>query len=339
MGGKEMSRGVIEILDREGQVRAVFKPQLSEGEGAVLRIGRSPACDILLDDTHVAGEHAELRLTEQGLALVLLPSINGGWIGEKRLVAGESAVLGTEAHFQLGATHLRWRSVDAPLAPEVPLAQHQHRTVPRSIWWSPALILLWLALMSLDRWLASDPGGKLIDYAWPLLGPLAAVLAWAAVWALVTQLFQHRFPFGKHLRRVVVWLCVMELIDYLLPGLAYAFSMPRLAALSELIMPVAATFLIWWHAGLVWPRARRSMAIAMGVLLALGLGLRMAQRTEEQYLFGPRYLSALPPPALRMVKPVPPDKLLDEMREMRGPLDKMAKKDSSDAAAGPEEED
>ena len=337
MGGQAMTRGIIEILDREGQVRAVFKPT-PDVEGATVRIGRSPACDIVLDDTHVAGEHAELRMTEQGIELVLLPSLNGGWIGEKRLVTGEAAALGAEAHFQLGATHLRWRSVDAPLTPEVPLAQHQHRTVPRSLWWGPALILLWLGLTSLDRWLASDPGGKLIDYAWPLLGPLAAVLAWAAVWALVTQLFQHRFPFGKHLRRVVVWLCVMEGIDYLLPGLAYAFSLPRLSALSELIMPVAATFLIWWHASLVWPRAARSMAVAMVVLLALGLGLRMAQRTDEQHLFGPRYMSALPPPALRMVKPVPPEKLLEEMREMRGPLDKMAKKDS-DAAAGPEDED
>lgn len=339
MGGQAMmTRGVIEILDREGQVRAVFKLALPEGESAALRIGRSPACDVVLDDSHLAGEHAELRLTEHGLALTLLASLNGGWVAEKRLMAGDSAALGAEALFQLGATHLRWRSVDAPLAPEVPLAQHQHRAVPRSLWWGPGLILLWLALTSLDRWLGSDPGGKLIDYAWPLLGPLAAVLAWSAVWALVTQLFQHRFPFGKHLRRVVVWLCVMEVLDYLLPGLAYAFSVPRLAALPELIMPVAATFLIWWHAALVWPRARRSMAIAMGLLLALGLGLRMAQRTDEQYAFGPRYLSALPPPALRMVKPVPPEKLLQEMRDMRGALDKMAKKDSDTPAASEEED-
>ena len=336
MGGETMTRGVIEILDRDGQVRALFKPELLVD--APVRIGRSPGCDIVLDDTHLAGAHAELRLTELGLELALLDSINGGWIGERRLKSGESAALGAEANFQLGATHLRWRSADAPLPPEVPLAQHQHRSVPRSLWWGPGLILLWLALMSFDRWLGSDPGGKLIDYAWPLLGPLAAVLAWSAVWALVTQLFQHRFPFGKHLRRVVVWLCAMEALDYLLPGLAYAFSAPRLAALSELIMPVAATFLIWWHSALVWPRARRSMAVAMGVLLVLGLGLRMAQRTEEQHLFGPRYLSALPPPALRVAKPVPPGQLLDEMREMRGPLDKMAKKDN-DTPTGSEDDE
>jgi len=329
-------KGVIEILGRDGQVRAVFKPELLQGQP--VRIGRSPACDIVLDDTHLAGEHAELRATETGVEIALLPSLNGGWLGDHRLKVGESAPLGPEANFQLGAVHMRWRSAAAPLSPEVPLAQHLHRSVPRSLWWGPLLILLWVALMTLDRWLASDPGSKPIDYAWPLLKPVMLALTWAAVWALITQLFQHRFPFGKHLRRVLIWLCVMEGLEYLLPGLAYAFSLPRLGALTELISPAAATFLVWWHASLVWPRARRSMGIAMGVLLIGGLGLSMAQRTDEQYLYGPRYLSALPPPVLRMAKPVPPTKLLDEVRDMRGELDQMAKKDN-DTPTGSEDDD
>ncbi len=329
-------RGVIEILDREGQVRHVFR--LDGGGDQVVRIGRSPACEIVLDDGHLAGVHAELRATESGPQLHLLPSLNGGWLGERRLKSGESAALDGQAGFQLGATHLRWRSVDAPLAAEQPLAGHQLRQVSRSGWWLPALLLLWLASLGFNFWLAAEPDTKLIAYAWPLLGPLAATLAWAGLWALVTQLFQRRFPFATHLRRVLVWMLALEAIDHLLPGLAYSLGVPRLAALSDLILPMAATFLIWWHASLVWPRARRSMALSMTLLLLLGMGLRFAQRSEEQYAFGPRYLSALPPPVLRLVAPKPPQVLLDDMRSLRGPLDAAARKDS-DAAPAVEEED
>jgi len=326
-------KGVVEILDREGQVRSVFK--VTEWPA---RIGRSPNCDIVLDDSHVAGEHAELQLAEQGPQLALLPSINGGWVGDHAVLPGQVAPLEGLALFQLGATHLRWRSADAPLPPEQPLAEHQLRQVSRSMWWLPALMAVWLGILGFNYWLGSDTDTKLVTYAWPLLGPLAAVLAWAGVWALITQLFHRRFPFAKHLRRVLIWLIAMEAVDYLLPGLAYSFDLPRLAGLSELIAPCAGAFLIWWHAVLVWPRARRSMAVGFGLLLALGLGLRMAQRSDEQYSFGPRYLNALPPPGFRMVSPKPPEVLLDDLRSLREPLDKMAKKDN-DAAEGPEDED
>ncbi len=326
-------KGVIEILDREGQVRSVCKV----GEWPA-RIGRSPGCDIVLDDSHLAGEHAELQLNEAGAAqLVLLPSINGGWLGDHKLTLGEAAPLEGHALFQLGATHLRWRSADAPLPAEKPLEVHQLRQVARSVWWLPFLLTVWLFTLGFDFWLASENDTKLVTYAWPILSPLAAVLAWAGAWALVTQLFQRRFPFGKHLRRVLTWLLVMEAIDYALPGLAYSFGVPRLAAVFELLMPAAAVFLIWWHASLVWPRARRSFGIGLCILLMLGLGLRLAQRGDEQYAYGSRYLSVLPPPALRLVKPKPPEALLDDLRSLRGPLDQAARKDNDTPA--PEEDE
>ncbi|MBV8503551.1 MAG: FHA domain-containing protein [Paucibacter sp.] len=329
-------KGVIEILDREGQVRAAFK--LGGAEQGRVRIGRSPDCELVLDDVHLAGEHAEIRATESSAELVLFPSINGGWLGEHRMSAGESAALGGQALFQLGATHLRWRAADAPLPPEVPLADHQKRQAHRSLWWLPVLMAAWACLQVFDFWLGAVPDTKLIAYAWPLLTPVIAALAWAGVWALVTQLFQHRFPFAKHLRRVLIWALAVSSLDYLLPGVAYSFGWPRFAALSDVLMPALFAFLIWWHASLVWPRVRRSIGVGLGVLLMVALGLRVGQRSEEQYLFGARYLSALPPPTLRLVRPKPPEVLLDDLRELRQPLDKMARKDSN-APAGSEEEE
>jgi hypothetical protein len=325
--------GVVEVLDREGQVRAVFKI----GQGPA-RIGRSPACEVVLDDAHLAGEHAELVWTEQGPSLVLLPSLNGGWLGERRLAAGEAVPLAGTAQFLLGATQMRWRSADAPLAPELPLTAHEQHPAPRGVLWLPVLMALFLFMLAGEHWLAVDPGARWVDYAGPVLGPLAFVLAWAAVWSLVTQLFQRRFPFSKHLRRVLAWCCVIAALSYGVPLLAYAFSWARLMAVDALVYPVGIVLLLWWHASLVWPRARRGMAVGLGCMLVLGLGLQMASRTEQQHWFGPAYLSALPPPQLRVVAPKPTPALIEELRPLQAELSRMAKKDKDGQEAGADEE-
>ncbi|WP_077038442.1 hypothetical protein, partial [Pelomonas sp. KK5] len=237
----------------------------------------------------------------------------------------------------LGATQLRWRSTAEPLAPELPLERHQHRSVKPSALWLAVALPVWLLALAFEQWLGADPGTSLVEYAAPVLGPLAAVLAWSALWALVTQLFQHRFPFATHLRRVLAWLLAIYAIGLVVPGLAYAFSLPRLLGLEEIVMAAGSAALIWWHAVVVWPRARRGLALGLGVLLVLGMGLTLARRLEQQHWFGPTYLSALPPPALRMASPKPPQALLDELQPLRDKLARQASKDNDQAPAEEEE--
>lgn len=328
---RHQQAAVIEVLGRDGQVRAVHKIQSFPAY-----IGRSPVCEVVLDDAHLAAEHALIHWNEaEGASLQLLPSLNGGWLGEQRLSAGESAPLTGSSQFQLGATTLRWRSTAAALAPELPLERHQHRSVPPSAL-GLVLLPLWLLWLAFDKWLEVDPGSRIVDYVGPVLGPLGAVLAWTALWSLVNQLFQHRFPFTLHLRRVLVWLLAMVGLSVVLPALAYALNLPRLLALEELIAWPATAALIWWHASLVWPRARRAMGGALIGLLVLGLGLNVARRQEQQYWFGPSYMSALPPPALRLASPKPPEALIEELRSLQPRLADQARKDNEQAA--PEED-
>ncbi|WP_144006703.1 FHA domain-containing protein, partial [Pelomonas sp. KK5] len=99
--GEHQGFAVIEVLGRDGQVRSVHKIRRWPAS-----IGRSPECDIVLDDAHMAPAHAQLQWNgaAEGPQLQLLPSLNGGWLGEHRLAAGASAALGGTALFQLGAT-------------------------------------------------------------------------------------------------------------------------------------------------------------------------------------------------------------------------------------------
>lgn len=310
---------VVELLGRDG--RAVLVQRVTRWP---VRLGRAPDCDIVLDDAHLAGAHAELQATTEGIVLRLLDSRNGGSVAGKRLAAGDAARLPRGGQFQLAGSTLRLRTSDDELAPEQPLVlpERQH-------WASaPALLLLMLALQWADRWSAVDPGSRWVDYAVPLLGPLAFVLGWAGLWSLASQLFQHRFPFAAHLRRVLIVLCAVDLLDWVLPGIAYALSWPRLLALQSLLAPLAGALLVVWHARLVWPGAARTLGIGVTALLLLGLGLQIGARQSQQYLFGPPYLSSLPPPALRLVQPRPAAELIESLKPLQAELQRQARKDN-----------
>lgn len=311
---------VVEVLGRDGRVSLIQRVTQWP-----VCIGRSPACDVVLDDPHVAAEHAELHLAPEGrVTLKLLDSRNGGAVAGKRLAAGEEANLPDGGAFQLAGCALRLRTTADVLAPEQLFVVHPVRH------WAlvPLLLLAMLFFQWVDRWSSVDPDSRWIDYAAPLLGPLAFVLGWAGVWSVASQIFHHRFPFTAHLRRALVVIVALQVLEWVLPAVAYAFSLPRLMALDALAVPVAGAALIAWHAGLVWPNARRTLNIGITALLLLGLGLQIGGRQEQQYVFGPPYLASLPPPALRLASPRPPEALIDSLKPLQAELARQARKDN-----------
>ena len=327
MVGREAA--VIELLGRDGQVRALHKLQ-----GWPCTIGRSPACDVVLDDAHVAAEHARIELDERGVArLLLLPSLNGATLGRSRLAAGDSAVLEPGEPVTLGTTELRLRRASDPLAAELPLAVDSSR--PRHPALLPGLLLLWVCLLGFDAWSVFNPAARWTDYVAPVLGPLVVLLLWAAGWTLLTQLFQHRLPFLTHLWRASLVIVALHVANFAVPVIAYAVSMPRLLAFESIGFPLGLALMLWWHAALVWPRARRAVALILSGVLVAGLVLLVARRQDEQHLFGPLYLSTLPPPSMRLVSPKPPEALIDALRPLEAELTRKARKDQD---AAPEAE-
>ena len=314
---------VVELLGRDGRV-----VQVQRVTRWPVRIGRSPVCDIVLDDSHIAAEHAELSLAADGsVRLRALDSRNGAAIAGQRLAPGDDVALPTSGLFQLAASALRLRTSADVLTPEQPLIVQQARH------WAllPLLLVVMLFFQWVDRWSAVDPDSRWIDYASPLLGPLAFVLGWAGLWSLASQLFQHRFPFATHLRRALLVIVVLQVLDWLLPALAYAFSWPRLMGLEALTTPVGGAMLVAWHARLVWPGARRALDIGIAALMLLGLGLQAGSRQEQQYVFGPPYLASLPPPALRVAPTRSPEALIESLKPLKADLAKQANKDNEGA--------
>jgi pSer/pThr/pTyr-binding forkhead associated (FHA) protein len=56
-------------------------------EGEETTIGRSPDCDIFLDDVTVSRKHAVVRRSGSGLQIEDLGSLNGTYLNRKRIEA------------------------------------------------------------------------------------------------------------------------------------------------------------------------------------------------------------------------------------------------------------
>lgn len=328
---------VIEVLDRDGQVRWVHRVL-----AGTLRIGRSPACDLVLSDPHLAAEHALLHWDGQDARLELLDSLNGGRLADEALAPREPRPWMGSHELLLGTTRLRLRSSRDPLAPEQPLpaatapARAAAREPGRLL---PAFVLaaLWGGLLWLDHWLGSGPDSSWVEAATAVLSPLAVAVVWAALWALVSQLFRHWFAFLPHLRRALVALLGLQLLSMGLPSLAYILSWPRLMALDGVLTAAGLLGLLWWQASLVWPRARRWVGGTLASLALLGLALVLGKRTEQQHWLGPAYLSSLPPPVLRLAPTRPLDGFVDGLKALEEPLRQQAAKRNEQQEPGSEE--
>jgi FHA domain-containing protein len=66
-------------------------------------VGRSPDCDIFLDDVTVSRRHAELQRVDDSLVIRDLGSLNGTFVNRRRI---ESAVLEDDDELQIGKYHL-----------------------------------------------------------------------------------------------------------------------------------------------------------------------------------------------------------------------------------------
>jgi pSer/pThr/pTyr-binding forkhead associated (FHA) protein len=81
-----------------GMAGQSFQP----GEGTTL-IGRSPECDVFLDDVTVSRRHAELHREGGKFTIRDLGSLNGTYVNRKRI---ESAVLEDDDEVQIGKYRL-----------------------------------------------------------------------------------------------------------------------------------------------------------------------------------------------------------------------------------------
>lgn len=307
---------LIECFERDGRPGHAI-----DVHGWPLTLGRALECDVVIDDPHVAAEHARIEADAQGrLRLTVGETINGLGVDGRRHAAGASVDLPPGgATLQLGQTRLRLRLPDERLAPEKPLPPAAASR------WLLALALFALALG--EQALALDPGADISAWLPVLVGLPVAVAGWCGLWALLSKVFQHRFDFGGHLRIALPWLLGLQVVDALLPLIAASLGWPGLWQLGPPLQVVLAALWLRAHLVHVLPGHRRAVSLAVAALTLAGgaISLEVIHRSSDGFSRSP-YMSTLPLPGLRLGGTVAPAALVDDMAALEGPLARRAQK-------------
>jgi hypothetical protein len=300
-------------------------------------VGRALTADLVLDDSHVAGEHLRIDRTPEGVVTVqVLDTVNGVALGR--------AQHGRDAQFNwpdsetltLGRLKLGLRLAEAPIAAEEPLPQFPWRTMA----WTALAVMGMLALVVGQSWLTLTEPSQL---ARQLPGLIAAVAmgtaVWAGLWALATKLFTHRLQFWRHVRIACASALAVQLVSTLAGLLAFMFSLESLARFEGQLVLLGAAVAIYVHLTVIVPQRRRGLAGLVAGVAVLGMVAMLGTNwLQNKRLSNKLYMSTIYPPSLRMAPAVPVAQFLGEAGAIRQRLERRLKDREPDAET-PEDPD
>ena len=180
----------VEVLSRQRDVAERFRIA-----GPEARIGRAYDNDVIVDDPYVAAHHLRIFRDESGqLVAEDDGSANGTFLdrGKDRLTRVN--IDGTKP-IRIGQTLLRVRESNHAVEPER-LARPERGIAP-----IVGIAVLGLAIVGIDAlkiWLTQTTDPRLSSYL-SLLMIIAAVLAWAGLWALLSRILSGHPRFVRNL--------------------------------------------------------------------------------------------------------------------------------------------
>lgn len=285
--------GAVEIVDRAGHVQARVRV-----ERLPFRIGRALDNDLVLDDSYVCPQHAELIADEHG-ALVLCDrgSVNGSFRGHERARSATIA-LGSNVDLRIGHTLLRFRRADEVLAAtEIdPLASSRLMGLDRPRWALVALALSLLVLVLQTVLTATSPL-RLGAVAGTLLPSLVVLAVWALAWSLVNRMVAHRFHYLGHLAVAGFGLVCATSTETLLGYLRYAFAADGWPELATLWGAIVFSTIIYGHLRLISRGKGRRLLLPTVVVGLAFLALSLLPGAgDDRFRAEPQLASTLKPP-------------------------------------------
>jgi hypothetical protein len=320
--GRPGARALVEILDRDGQVRqAIAVPQWP------LRIGRALDNDVVLSDPHVAAHHLVIDETEAGLALAVADTVNGLQLGAKRLRSGEQALLaqgGDVVELTAGRTRLRLRLPGQTLPPELSLAPASSLRRRLAPMLTTALALL--AGVLFNSYLGNDPDTFARAAGSTLLSVIVGAAVWCGAWAMLSKIFTRQARFSWHLRVFLFGALALMALGIVPPMLAFAFSLPWVTDFDFVGEIAVAAVAFYFHLLAVEPARHRLLKWAAFACAFVGISLTLWFNVQRTDRFGDElYMNHLFPPALRVAKPITTDSLIDGLAPLKASLDRKAR--------------
>jgi hypothetical protein len=296
-------------------------------------IGRAASNDLVLTDLSIGPSHVRLHQPEAGhYEVEVLDSTNGVWHGRRHYQAGERFAWQPGQRLTLGrGVQLNLRSTAQPLA-----ATQRWRPFSRSQGLLTGFALLLLVLLSAwTTWLgATETGALARQLPAILLWMLGGLLVWTLGWSLMGKLFTGVTGFWRHVCIASVGMVAMALLDVLLSVLGFALSWPLLSRFASLASFTLMAVVIWFHLRAATLVSARTLALAVGGLLVLGVGAKLGLQWQTQKRLGDNlYMSTVLPPEWRWAPTTSVDQFMqgtDSMREQLQNRSQLEKDDDED---------
>lgn len=285
---------LIEVLDAHGRMQARHRLIFA---GAICKIGRSVACDIVLDDTYAAAEHSMLTLLADGrVSIADLGSRNGTRLNGKLVNADTASV--EDGELIVGRTVLRIRTAHTQLAPERLFRRdllQRHKTSLTIVG-----LLLILSYGAFDQWLAapSQLAPRLLE---TLLGVCLILGLWIGMWTLITRISHGAWQIRIHTAIAANAIAVGAWSAWLVGLASYALQW-RLDWVTAVIGITAIIGALYLHLRKATHLAART-AVITAVSIPLMFGAAAGWLTEQTYTHDVNRIAMGPdvfPPVMRL---------------------------------------
>lgn len=315
---------VVEVLGAHDRVCARHRIAAA-GPESECTVGRSAACDVVLDDPFVAAVHARIAVDADGHVVVSdLDTINGVEVGGRRLRGVERVPL-ADGVFRVGRTRLRVRTAHEIVAPE----QADGGGRP---WLTPAAeqralgaaFAVSVAVSAFEVWTRTarprDLSTALVSM---LLGLLAVAGLWVALWALVSRVAFGESRWVRHaviLFIVYAGFSVVGLATHVVNG---ALGLHLWSSAGTVLVAVAASAALVVHLLNASPmRARTALAVGVtipAVILVASLWFQARGHARSPSHIADR--DHVLPPALVLRRGLTPDALTAAVADLKSRAD------------------
>jgi FHA domain len=285
---------LIEVLDAHGRIHTSHR---ISGVNAISTIGRSVACDIVLDDAYAAGEHTQVTLHDDGRVSIRdLGSRNGTRFDSKLVTESLGAV--DHGELIVGRTRLRIRTSHIAL----PAEKLFRRDLLQRYKTSMAIIglLLTMAYAAFDQWLTA-PEALAPRVLATALGVLVVLGIWVGTWGLITRLGHGIWGLRTHAAIAANALAIGAWLSWLLDAASFAIQW-RLVGVAVAIVFASVVGALYLHLRKATHLGVRSAA-AIGIAVPLLLAISAGWLTQQSTLRNVNRLNlgiAVYPPTLRM---------------------------------------
>jgi Inner membrane component of T3SS, cytoplasmic domain len=313
----------VEILSHHRNVAARHRVA-----GPEVRIGRGYDNDVILDDPYVAVEHVRVfRDDRDRLVAEDIGSANGMFL-ERDKDRQARIVIDGERPIRIGHTFLRIRETNHAV-PRERAGRLEGRAGPVAL--GAALGTAILGIQALSVWFAEIDEPRVSHYVQSLLAIATLVVAWVALWAILSRIFSGQARLERNLLIALAGLLVFLLYGEFAEFASFALTWRALVSYDYVVMWSIVAATSFFHLRTIGPAGLKLKGGVLAGLLGLVIATQTLAQSELRAEFGQQsYLRRLLPPALRLTPAQDENAFFAEIEQLKTKLDRDRTDDPSE---------